>query len=288
MKTFFFRLLSSAFLIALFYWILFSNTYLTWLIFSILAVLISIISTLEFHNFFASKIKSFKAKRFIALLLSALIVIYILYAVKIGIPFLNTLFLIILVLLIVFALNLIFTRNNFEGFISSILIYVPIVIFIIPLIHLIPLYHLDRSSNLFSVAFLILVTKSGDIGAYIFGMLTAKYMKGGNHKMIPSVSPKKSWEGFFSGLTISIVVSYFCKNFLGEMISAGEILCVAFILYIVGVCGDLFESSIKRVADIKDSGSLIPGIGGILDLIDSLVLNAPLFYFYLQLKGIIK
>ena len=288
MKTFISRFLSSAVLIALFCWILFSTTPIAWWIFSILAIFVATISTMEFHNFFSERIQDLKFCRIIAIIFSGIVPFSVVFALQLDISFFQILFSLLLSLLLTFSVILIFSRKSFESFISSILIFAPIPICIIPLVHLIPLYRSDINTVCYSTAFLIFVAKSGDISAYVFGTLTAKCMKGGNHKMLPSVSPKKSWEGFFSGFIISIAVAYFCKHLLPELFSIAEVICVGSIIYVVAVCGDLFESSIKRAANIKDSGSVIPGIGGLLDLTDSLILNAPLFYFYLQIKGVIK
>ncbi len=133
--------------------------------------------------------------------------------------------------------------------------------------------------------FLIAVTKSGDIGAYLVGMSSSKLMPGGNHKIVPSISPKKSWEGTIGGLLFSIAVAVLmsgmtpasCHFTLDIAILAG------IILFIGGFAGDLAESALKRIAGVKDSGKIIPGIGGVLDLLDSLIINAPIFFFFLIL-----
>lgn len=129
--------------------------------------------------------------------------------------------------------------------------------------------------------FFILVTKSGDIGAYIVGSLSGKILPGGNHKLIPQVSPGKSFEGVIGGLLFSIGISYLINHFFG--IFEGEyaisfVILFGAVLYCSGMYGDLVESSIKRTCKVKDSGKTIPGIGGIYDLLDSLFLAAPFMY----------
>ena len=132
--------------------------------------------------------------------------------------------------------------------------------------------------------FLIAVTKSGDIGAYLVGMSSSKLMPGGNHKIIPSISPKKSWEGTIGGLVFSVAVAILVSGMIPSSyhftltvaISAG------IILFVGGFAGDLAESALKRIAGVKDSGKIIPGIGGVLDLLDSLIINAPLFFLLLN------
>lgn len=127
-------------------------------------------------------------------------------------------------------------------------------------------------------AFLIAVTKCTDMGAYLVGI------RFGKHKMSPNISPKKTWEGFaaglLSGLGIAVLMAAIFTQSLGALQWVHAILLGLFIP-LISVVGDLGESIIKRDADIKDSGGVIPGIGGCLDLIDSLLYTAPLFYFYL-------
>jgi phosphatidate cytidylyltransferase len=134
---------------------------------------------------------------------------------------------------------------------------------------------------------MILVTKCGDIGAYSIGTLSAKLLPGGNHKIIPKISPKKSWEGTLGGLLTSVAASFAFCRFVPQMVvdGFGQIsfpLLTGALLFVGGFLGDLVESSLKRAAGVKDSGNMIPGMGGALDVVDSLVLNAPLFYLFLN------
>ncbi|OGV53480.1 MAG: hypothetical protein A2X45_24415 [Lentisphaerae bacterium GWF2_50_93] len=131
--------------------------------------------------------------------------------------------------------------------------------------------------------YFIAVTKSGDIGAYLIGVTSSKLMPGGNHKIVPSISPKKSWEGTIGGLIFSIVVAIYLAKILPApyKLAMPSAVMIGSILFIGGFLGDLAESSLKRIAAVKDSGMIIPGIGGILDLLDSLILNAPIFYIFL-------
>lgn len=133
--------------------------------------------------------------------------------------------------------------------------------------------------------FLIAVTKSGDMGAYLVGMSSSKLMPGGNHKIIPSISPKKSWEGTIGGFISSIVVAVLMSGMLPSSyhFTLTAAILAGIILFIGGFTGDLAESALKRTAGIKDSGKIIPGIGGVLDLLDSLIINAPLFFLFLIL-----
>lgn len=125
------------------------------------------------------------------------------------------------------------------------------------------------------IAFLILVTKSGDIGAYLVGM------KFGRHKLIPRISPKKTIEGMLGGLLLSILVALSSHLFLPSF-SLLRLLILGFVLGALAQVGDLSESLIKRDCGTKDSGNTLPGIGGILDSIDSLLFTAPAMYFYIK------
>ncbi len=132
--------------------------------------------------------------------------------------------------------------------------------------------------------FLILVTKAGDMGAYAVGMLSNKLMKGGNHKMVPSISPGKSWEGAAGGLLSSVGVSLFIVHCMNLPWTPIATVLLGVVLFLGGFTGDLAESSLKRVCGVKDSGKYLPGIGGVLDLVDSLLINAPIFYIYLSVS----
>jgi phosphatidate cytidylyltransferase len=103
--------------------------------------------------------------------------------------------------------------------------------------------------------------------------------------MIPRISPGKTWEGFGGAVLVSTGASvafvyFFAAKMAGMNYSNAVILGI--LLSVCAVIGDLIESLFKREAGVKDSGALFPGIGGILDLLDSLLFNAPLMYLYLR------
>jgi phosphatidate cytidylyltransferase len=129
------------------------------------------------------------------------------------------------------------------------------------------------------VLYFILVTKFSDMGAYLVGSLI------GRHKMIPRISPGKTWEGFGGAIVVSTVSSLVFVHFFGEKMSGMNwvhAIILGIVLSSTAVVGDLIESLFKREAGVKDSGNLFPGIGGILDLLDSLLFNAPIMYLYLR------
>lgn len=134
-------------------------------------------------------------------------------------------------------------------------------------------------TGIFLVLFLIAVTKFSDMGAYLVGVLFGK------HKMIPHISPGKSWEGFVGAFLGSFgAAALLLSNFQAELapINWTHGMVLALILCATAITGDLAESVLKRCVAIKDSGKTLPGIGGILDLTDSLLFTAPVFYFYLS------
>ncbi len=117
-----------------------------------------------------------------------------------------------------------------------------------------------------------------DIFAYLVGCSIGK------HKMCPTISPKKSWEGLFGGLLFAVgfamVFGYFMEGNI--LLWGGLGLAIA----LAGVVGDLLESKIKRECGVKDSGTLIPGHGGVLDRFDALLLAAPVAYVYMLIFGL--
>ena len=133
----------------------------------------------------------------------------------------------------------------------------------------------------YCLLFFILTTKCSDIGAYSLGSLI------GRHKMIPSVSPAKTWEGFVGAILLSTVAAMVMAHYWGESrlggMTMGHAVALGPVLAVGAVIGDLVESVFKRDSGVKDSGSFFPGIGGILDLLDSLLFNAPLMFLYLRL-----
>ena len=127
--------------------------------------------------------------------------------------------------------------------------------------------------------FFIVVSKMSDTGAYCTGQLI------GRTKMIPRVSPGKTWEGFAGGIVFSMVAAWLFVHFADtpfKNVPLAHALGLGVVLGVGSVLGDLVESLFKREAGMKDSGSFFPSVGGILDILDSLLFNAPLMYLYLK------
>jgi len=121
------------------------------------------------------------------------------------------------------------------------------------------------------ILFLAVLNQGNDVAQYVWGKLFGK------HKIMPKVSPKKTWEGFLGGVATTTVMSVLLSSFLTPF-SIPFAIAVGIMLGVTGFIGDVTFSALKRDLKIKDAGALIPGHGGILDRIDSLSLSAPLFF----------
>jgi phosphatidate cytidylyltransferase len=185
--------------------------------------------------------------------------------------------------LILFVLGLclrqFFSRTNTAGILAISttlfgLMYVPWLLNFIQKINFFP-----GVNGHYYLLYFIVITKFSDTGAYLVGSLI------GRHKMIPRISPGKTWEGFGGALVVSILASMGFVYYLGDRMHGmnwTHAVVLGLLLGLAAVVGDLIESIFKREAGIKDSGRFFPGIGGILDLLDSLLFNAPIMYLYLR------
>jgi phosphatidate cytidylyltransferase len=131
------------------------------------------------------------------------------------------------------------------------------------------------ASKLLTMFFAIVMMT--DTGAYYFGRAF------GRHKLAPRVSPGKTVEGAIGGLATAIIIGPVCKLIFFPEIPISHSLALGAALGTIGQIGDLAESLLKRGADVKDSGNLLPGHGGVLDRIDSLLFCAPLLFYYSRL-----
>jgi len=134
--------------------------------------------------------------------------------------------------------------------------------------------------GVFLIFFVALVTWAGDTGAYYAGILC------GHTKLAPAVSPNKTVEGLIGGCLLAVAAAVGARYSFLPIFTAAEAACLGVVLTLAGLAGDLSESMLKRSAGVKDSGSLIPGHGGVLDRLDSLLFTAPTYYYYMTLvKG---
>lgn len=134
------------------------------------------------------------------------------------------------------------------------------------------------SRGTLALALAIFVPKMGDTGAYFTGRLI------GRHRMTPVLSPKKTWEGAAGALVASALTAYGISR-IGPVLKGGVVAALAFgvVIGIVGMVGDLAESLIKRDCQHKDASQVVPGFGGILDVVDAIVFAAPVAYGWMIL-----
>jgi phosphatidate cytidylyltransferase len=128
------------------------------------------------------------------------------------------------------------------------------------------------STHLLSFFFLVLM--GSDTGAYYTGRTFGK------HKLAPSVSPGKTWEGAFGGMAASLAAAALAHYWFFPELPLSAALPLAAVMNVLGVVGDLTESALKRGAKAKDAAQILPGHGGLLDRLDSLLFNAPLIYYF--------
>lgn len=129
------------------------------------------------------------------------------------------------------------------------------------------------------IFFLLLVTWASDTGAYYIGTLY------GRHRLAPTISPKKTVEGLVGGLICAIIVAYAARWWFFHDFSGLDCLILGALLTLAGLWGDLAESAMKRSVGMKDSGGILPGHGGMLDRLDSLLFTAPIFYYYVTMAS---
>ena len=172
-------------------------------------------------------------------------------------------------------------RATAEGITFTLLgvIYIPwLFLFMAKLLYLTPRTPDGHLTGQYLVLFVVAVTKFTDVGAFLCGSLF------GRTPFFPNISPKKTWEGILGGIGLGVAVGWGVFHFFGQHLPPFSLMLVlglALLLAIAGVAGDLAESLLKRSVHSKDSGHALPGIGGGLDLIDSLLFTLPLFYFIL-------
>lgn len=132
-----------------------------------------------------------------------------------------------------------------------------------------------RNDGALLVFFVLLVTWAADAVAYYVGKTL------GSRPLAPRLSPNKTVEGFLGGLVVAPLVAWIGHVWFLPAVGPVDCLILGMLFTVLGLLGDLSESALKRYAGVKDSGALIPGHGGMLDRVDSLLLNAPVFYYYM-------
>jgi phosphatidate cytidylyltransferase len=188
---------------------------------------------------------------------------------------------------VVFAIRLLGERTpetRVESLASTLfgLAYVPLLLqYLIAIVTPLPNDTVSPNGRLLLCLWLVAVTKFCDTGALLTGMAIGK------HKMSPQISPKKTWEGAVGGVVISMgigaLVAWLARDAFPPHMTPLVAALFAMPIAIVGIVADLVESVLKRRANMKDSGATIPGIGGMFDLSDSIILVAPIGYFLFRL-----
>ena len=128
------------------------------------------------------------------------------------------------------------------------------------------------SAHLLSFFFMVLM--GADAGAYYTGRALGK------NKLAPKISPGKTWEGVVGGILVALAMATVAHFWFFRELSLKWALPLALVMTVVGILGDLTESALKRGAGAKDAANILPGHGGILDRLDSLLFNAPLIYYF--------
>jgi len=238
-------------------------------VFTVFFLIITLLSVSEFYNLV--NVDSVKPNKYMGWLLT--ISIYL----PLSLYYLKDLSIAILLVCVPFFVFIIVTelyrnlKNPFHNISYTIL---GVLFAVLPFCFF---YALAFTNNEYSwhvpLAFLIILWSS-DTGAYLFGISFGKY------RLFERHSPKKSWEGFAGGLFCSLLAGYIFSIYFTELAMI-HWLVVSIIIVTAGTLGDLSESMLKRSLSIKDSGSFLPGHGGLLDRFDGLLLAAPLVFVYL-------
>lgn len=204
--------------------------------------------------------------------------------VRFGLPFSHTL----AASAIVFAIRILGERDathRVEALGATLfgLVYVALMFqYLVRIVLPLPGDTVSETGRLLLFLWLIAVAKFCDVGALLSGLAF------GRHKMAPVISPKKTWEGAIGGVLIAMgvgaFVAWLARDYFPPRMSPLYAAFFAAPIAVVGIVSDLVESIIKRRAAIKDSGSVVPGIGGMFDVSDSLILTAPLGYFLFGLQ----
>ena len=186
----------------------------------------------------------------------------------------------LLILFVVMISRLFSTRALTRATSDSAILLFGVVYVGLTLGHLLLLRALE--DGIFLIFFLLLTTWGSDTGAYVVGKTL------GRKKLAPVISPNKTVEGFLGGLVLGTSMALVARLWFLPAFAIGDCVVLGLLLAGVGTLGDLVESVLKRGAGVKDSSTLIPGHGGILDRVDGLLFTAPTFYYYLTLvKGMI-
>ena len=186
----------------------------------------------------------------------------------------------VLAFAVVCACGLVLGRREASGRAGAVaatvlgLLYVP---FMLHYLTRVLMIYDDPNAGLVPCLWIVVVAKFCDVGALLTGLAC------GRHLLAPTISPKKTWEGAVGGVLfasgVGAALAWFAGDYLPDNFTLLPAVLVAAPLAVLAIISDLIESVLKRHADLKDTGTIIPGIGGAFDLTDSLILTAPVGYF---------
>lgn len=230
------------------------------------AALIFVVSFTGLIEFYRMALPERKVESGVAALLGALLSLVPLFDRSAFLPVLTALVL-ISALTLLFRFREIHEAAREWATLAAGLLYVPL------LLSQILLLRAEPSGELW-ILLVLLIVMSGDSAAFYIGTAF------GRNRLYPAVSPKKSIEGSLGGLAGSLAGAFLAKFTFFPGLSVADCIITAVVLGLLGQLGDLFESLLKRSCGVKDSGTIVPGHGGILDRIDSILFAAPVAWWY--------
>ncbi|HTF80371.1 MAG TPA: phosphatidate cytidylyltransferase [Cytophagales bacterium] len=240
--------------------------------FLFLSTALALASLHEFNHLISTKTDA-RPNKFMAMLIS-FFAIQISFLVEIGILSNKYYFLSVPLIATIFTAEL--YRKSAHPFQNIAFTVLSLVFTIIPFLFFLKIAFFAHAQYSWRIVLgLFCILWASDIGAYISGKSF------GRHKLFPSVSPGKTWEGALGGALFSIAAAFLIGSYWKDL-SLLQWLGTSVIIVVFGMYGDLVESGLKRSIQIKDSGTMIPGHGGFLDRFDGLYLSLPIIYSYLQ------
>lgn len=237
----------------------------------ILFLLLGLLGLSEFYKLI--KTQGINANKYIGLILGGVLFISVFLIEKDLMP-LELLYLMLPLLWLVFVLEL--HRKKAQPFTNIAFTLLGVAYVAVPFSLLHQLAYLNEDYSWQPILGLLLLIWAADTGAYIIGK------NFGKHKLLERVSPGKTWEGWVGGAVLAVVVAYVLALFLQDL-EMYQWIGIAILVAVFGVLGDLVESLLKRSLGVKDSGTLLPGHGGILDRFDSLLLAIPFIVAFLKI-----
>jgi len=237
----------------------------------ILFLLLGLLGILEFYK--QIKTQGINANKFIGLLIGGTLFISVFLIERDMMP-LELLYLMLPLSWLTFLLEL--YRKKAQPFTNIAFTLLGVIYVAVPFSLLHQLAYLNEAYSWQPILGLLLLIWSADTGAYIVGK------NFGKHKLLERVSPGKTWEGWVGGTVLAVVVAYVLGTFLQDL-AMYQWVGIAVLVAVFGVLGDLVESLLKRSLGVKDSGTLLPGHGGILDRFDSLLMAIPFIVAFLKI-----